>query len=303
MYRVCLLAVVLVMLAACRVVTPVPQSITPTAPNLVQSSPPPAVTPTQAPANVPTADANPPTSVPVTPTTTPIPTPTLTPIPTNTTLPTETPLPVSAGDPVITIARPVAQEFVSAAIPIAGTIANVAGGSVLLSVRSLDGQPIGPAPVPAATNATSEGLQFSGEIALELPPTPRQVAVIVSYGPQEGAQPVVEAGQAINLLGRYGRVDRIIVEAPKPLQRPADAEISVQGVAPGPPARIVVRLIDESDQVIETTDAEFRWYQPGLPCAWSARLPNNPAGTQLQVITLGPDDTVLDNVRVRLAPR
>lgn len=303
MQRIGLLAIVLFLLSACRIVTPIEPSVTPTAQMFVQDSPLPSGTPTLEPPNAPTSRPNAPTSRALTPTTTPQPTATLTPQPTLTTIPTVQPTTAPVGQPAITITRPVAGEFVTSPVTVVGTIANATGGTVLISLRTLDGQPIGPDAAAAATSAAADGLQFAVEMPLELPPTPRQLALIVQYAAEQGGQPVIEAGQAINLLGRYGRVDRIIVEAPKPLERPAEAQISVQGVAPGPPAKILARLLDDADQVIESVEATFSWYQPGLPCAWSALVPNNPAGTQLQIITLGPDDAVLDNVRVRLNPR
>jgi hypothetical protein len=91
--------------------------------------------------------------------------------------------------------------------------------------------------------------------------------------------------------------------APEPFARSGEPTIAVRGIAPGPPAKVVARLLDDGDQVLESVDAQLRWYQPGLPCDFDAALPNNPAATQVQVIMLGLDDVVVESTRVRLTPR
>jgi hypothetical protein len=201
---------------------------------------------------------------------------------------------------VVLIAQPVADEFVTAAITMTGKVANVSSGVVRLRTRTPDGQPVGPEPVVASTQIVTDGLGFSGMLALELPPTPRQMAVVALWYSSESADPAAEASRLVSMLGRYGRVDRVIVETPQPFERGAESQLAVAGVAPGPPAKIVARLLDENDQVVETIEAHLDWYQPGLPCSFRAQLPNNPAGTQLQVISLGADDAVIEAVRVRL---
>lgn len=290
----------LVLLAACDLTTPVqpipsPQRASPSAVALA-----PSVTPTFAPPNVPTTNPLPPTSLPVTPTTTPQPSPTLTPQPTLTAQPTPTTAPRAAA--VITISRPLPLEFVATPVPVSGSIANAPGGTVLLSLRTPDGQPIGPAPVAAETSVVSDSLQFRGEITLELPPTPREAVAIVQFGPAVAGQSVVEAGQLVNLPGRFGKIDQLLVEEPRPRERPGSPTLVVSGIAPGPPARVLARLLDSADQVVESVETTLGWYQPGLPCSFNGTLPNNPAGTQLQVLTLGDDDAVTAEVRFRLDP-
>lgn len=299
------------LLAACQVAPPV--ELRPTATPAVALSPL-AVTPAVSASATPTATSGvflptlpngypaPPTNTPLPPT--PSPTITLTPIPTNTSLPT--PTATEAGTPVplpvIVIERPLRDEFVSATIPVAGTVARAAGGTLQLSLRTPDGQPTGPQPTAVTAEPAGDGLRFSGQIVLELPPTPRQAQVLVQWQ-GAGGQPQVEAGQPVNLQGRYGRVDRLIVEQPQPFVRPDGDTVEVRGVAPGPPARLVVRLLDDADQVLESAEAELGWYQPGLACEFAAALPNNPAATQVQVISLGPDEAVIEAVRVRLEQR
>jgi hypothetical protein len=204
---------------------------------------------------------------------------------------------------VVVIDRPLANEFVSATIPVSGTVSRATGGEVLLSVRSPDGQPTGPDPAPAVIAPAGDGLGFRGQIQLALPPTPRLAQVYAEWDDGAGGQPAVGASQPVNLEGRYPRVDRLIVEQPQPFARPDSDDLAVGGVAPGPPARMLVRLLDDADQVLESAEADLRWYQPGLPCAFAATLPNNGAATQVQVISLGPDDAVIEAVRVRLTPR
>lgn len=292
-----------VLLAACQFAAPVEPIPSPTPARLVQSSAIAGATPILEPPNVPTSRPNPPTSLPVTPTATIQPTTTLTPIPTTTAQPSATPTTENAppeGEPVIQIDRPLSDEFVTGTIPVSGTITNAVNGTVLLSLRAPDGQPLGPAAVTATINQGAPGLAFTGQVTLELPPTPRQAVMIVQFGPAKGGQPVVEAGQPINVLGRYGRVDRLVVEAPRPFERPAEPVLTVRGVAPGPPTKVLVRLLDVADQVVESAEAELTWYQPGLPCAFRTQLPNNATATQLQVISLGADEVVIETVRVQL---
>jgi hypothetical protein len=234
---------------------------------------------------------------------TPTATVTQTPIPTLTAIPTVTPTIDPAYAPVVLIAQPVADEFVTAAITMTGKVANVSSGVVWLRGRTPDGQPLGPEPVIASTSVVSDGLGYTGTLALELPPTPRQMAVVALWSSSQSAEPVAEASQLVSMLGRYGRVDRVIIETPQPFERGTEPQLAVAGVAPGPPAKILARLLDESDQVVETIEARLDWNQPGLPCSFRAELPNNPAGTQLQVISLGPDDAVIEAVRVRLTPK
>lgn len=310
MRRICLC--ILLLLTACQVAPPV-EPLPTAAP--VLSELPPLPSPTSVAAAQPTATAGaylpslpqgypaPPTNTPLPPT--PSPTITLTPQPTNTSQPTATP--TAEGTPlplpVIVIDRPLPDEFVGATIPVAGTVTRTTGGTVLLRVRAPDGQPAGPDPQLATTTADADALRFSGAIQLELPPTPRQAQVFAQWDAGAGAQPAVEASQPINLQGRYPRVDRLIVEEPQPFAQPDGAELVVRGVAPGPPVKMLVRLLDAADQVLESAEAELRWQQPGLACAFAATLPTNAAATQLQVISLGPDDAVIEAVRVRLTAR
>ncbi|HEY0606709.1 MAG TPA: hypothetical protein VGD58_27570 [Herpetosiphonaceae bacterium] len=299
MRRFCSWALLLIGLAACQIQPPVERiptptiAITPSATSAAQVRLPfvagPQATPTG------TAE----------PTLTPTSTPTITstPQPTNTPLPTITPTIDPATAPVVLIARPLADEFVTAEITVSGKVANVASGVVTLRGRTPDGQPVGRDPVVASTQVVTDGLGYDGVLTLELPPTPRQMAVVALWSQNADAEPVAEASQVVSILGRYGRVDRIVVETPRPFERGTADRLAVRGVAPGPPAKMLARLLDDNDQVIETVEARLDWYQPGLPCEFRAELPNNPAGTQLQVISLGPDDAVLEAVKVRLTER
>lgn len=230
---------------------------------------------------------------------TPLPTATLTPIPTLTPLPTTTPTSEPIAAPVLLLERPLPHEFVASTILVAGKVANVTSGTVRLELRSPDGQPLGSEPIIAATTVVSGGLAFSGEIPLELPPTPRPFTVHAAWYGQDQV-PMAEASQPIHLLGRFPRVSELSVEAPQPFARGPEPTIAVRGVAPGPPAKILARLLDDAENVVESVEARLLWYQPGLPCAFDATLSNNPAATQVQVILLGPDDAVLEAVRVRL---
>lgn len=299
MRRFCLWALLLIGLAACQIQPPVEPIPTPTV----------AVTPSatsaaqvripyvSGPQATPTGTAEPT----LTPTSTP--TITSTPQPTNTPLPTITPTTDPANAPVVLIARPLANEFVTAEITVAGKVANVSSGVVELRGRTPDGQPVGPDPVAVSTRVVTDGLSYEGVLTVELPPTPRQMAVVALWSPNADAEPVAEASQLVSILGRYGRVDRIVVELPRPFERGTADRLAVRGVAPGPPAKMLARLLDDNDQVIESVEAGLSWYQPGLPCGFRAELPNNLAGTQLQVISLGPDDAVLEAVKVRLTER
>lgn len=299
MRRFCSWALLLVGLAACQMQPPVETIPTPTA-----TVAPTATSAAQVripyvlgPQATPTGTAQPTLTPTSTPTITSTPQPTLTPQPTIT--PTIDP----ANAPVVLMARPIANEFVTAEITVAGKVANVRDGVVQLRGRTPDGQPVGPDPVIVATQVATDGLSFDGVLRLELPPTPRQMAVVALWAPNADAAPVAEASQIVSILGRYGRVDRIIVETPRPFERGTADRLAVRGVAPGPPAKMLARLLDDNDQVVESVEAGLNWYQPGLPCEFVAEVPNNPAGTQLQVISLGPDDAVLEAVRVRLTTR
>jgi len=309
MYRLRLFALLtLVLLAACRATEPDEAALTPTAlawrplstvtPTTVGQA---AVTPLASAAPSAAVLPEPPSPTPPTllpsPTLLATPTITLTPQPTNTALPTNTPPPAAA----VTIERPLPDEFVAAIITAAGTVANAPSGGMQLSIRTLDGAVIGPPAIYADMKPSGDGYRFLGQVALDTPPTPRQVVLIARYEPDDPAWSVVEAGQAINVQGRYGHVDRLVVEQPKPLQRPDTPEIEIRGVASGPPAKVLVRLLDAGDNVLTQTEAQLSWYQPGLPCDYSALLPNIPEATQLLVITLGTDDAVLESTRVRLS--
>ena len=154
----------------------------------------------------------------------------------------------------------------------------------------------------AATTVVSDGLAFSGEIPVELPPTPRPFTVYAAWVGQEQVV-MAEASQPVNLLGRFPRVSQLTLDTPRPFERGSESTILVRGVAPGPPAKILARLLDDAETVVESVEARLLWYQPGLPCAFDAVLTNNPAATQVQVILLGPDDVVVEAVRVRLQPK
>lgn len=239
------------------------------------------------------------------PTLTPTSTPTITatPIPTLTVQPTITPTSGPVVTPVVLIARPLADEFVTTRIPVAGKVATVSSGVVRLSLQSAAGRPDGPAPVLATTRVVSDGLEYEGEITFEGPPTPRLFAVHVEWAPSADAQATARASQLVSLLGRYPRVDRVIVESPQPFERGSAPQLVVEGVAPGPPVKMLARLLDNADTVLESTEAQLSWVQPGLAAAFSATLPNNQAATQLQIISFGPDEQILEAPRVRLAPR
>lgn len=299
MHRFCLCGLLLIGLAACQIQPPVEAIPTPTvtiAPTATSAAQVrlPFVAGPQA---TPTGTAEPTLTPTPTPTITPTPQPTLTPQPTIT--PTTDP----ATAPVVLIARPLANEFVTGEITVVGKVANASSGVVQLRARTPDGQPVGPDPVVVSTQAVTDGLNYTGVLVLELPPTPRQMSVVALWSPNQDAEPVAEASQLVSILGRYGRVDRIVVEMPRPFERGSADRLDVRGVAPGPPAKLLARLLDDNDQVVESVEARLAWYQPGLPCEFRAELPNNPAGTQLQVISLGPDDAVLEAVRVRLTAR
>lgn len=233
---------------------------------------------------------------------TPLPTATLTPIPTLTPLPTTTPTGVPSAAPVLLIDRPLPDEFVSTTIMVAGKVANVTDGTVRLELRSPDGRSFGPEPVMATTTVVTDGLAFTGEIPVELPPTPRPFTVYAVWAGQDQVL-TAEASQPINLLGRFPRVSQLTLDAPRPFERGSEATILVRGVAPGPPAKILARLLNDAETVVESVEARLLWYQPGLPCAFDAAMTNNPAATQVQVILLGPDDVVLEAVHVRLQPK
>lgn len=295
MRRFCLWGLLLIALAGCQTQPPVE-----VIPTLTRIPDPTATSAAQVrlpfilgPQATPTGTAEP-TS---TPTITTTPQPTLTP------QPTMTPASDPVNAPVVLIARPVANEFVPAEIAMTGKVANVSTGVVQLRARTPDGQPVGPEPVTISTQVVSDGLSYAGTLKLDLPPTPRQMAVVALWSQSADAEPVAEASQLVSILGRYGRVDRIIVETPRPFERGTADQLAVRGVAPGPPAKMLLRLLDDGDQVVESIEARLDWYQPGLPCEFRGELPNNPAGTQLQVISFGPDDAVLEAVRVRLTQR
>ncbi len=310
MYRLRLLVLLTVLLlVACRATQPDEAVISPSAlawRSLSTATPTAdvqaAVTPVGSPASpapgLPTPTPETPTPPVLLPTPTPLasPTITLTPQPTNTPAPTNTPPPGA----VVTIEHPVADEFVAAIVSAAGTVANAPSGGMLLSIRTLDGAVIGPPAINADMKSSGDGYRFLGQVALDPPPTPRQVVLIARYEPDDPAWSVVEAGQAINVQGRYGHIDRLVVEQPRPLERPDSPEIEVRGVATGPPAKVLVRLLDAGENVLAETEAQLAWYQPGLPCDYSALLPNVPEATQMQVIALGIDDAVTEATRVRL---
>jgi|GEM_PF-4780464 len=307
MRRITLCGLCCLLLAACNIAPPI-QPVQPSAVALAS--------PATSPVTAPSAEE---TSVVVLPlvtggsgqadtaeaTLTPLPSPTVTttPIATLTPLPTTTQTSVPVDAPVILLARPLANEFVSTEIPVEGKVENVRRGTVLLSLRSPDGRPAGPDPIVASTRVVSDGLAFEGTIAFELPPTPRLFAVYAEWRPEQGSAPVAEAQQLINLLGRYPRVPQLVIESPEPLQLSTDAELTVHGIAPGPPPKVVVRLLDDGGAVLETQEAELDWVQPGLPSTYTATLPNNAAAATVQVLTIGDDGNVTQEARVRLKPK
>jgi len=273
----------LLALAGC-VAPPVEQRPTPTGAPVAIA---PTATVTQTPTTTPTMTQTPTATM----------TQTATPAPTV----TQTPSPIAAA--AITISDPLPGEFVTGTLTVSGTIAGVSQGVVWIGFATLDGQPIGPAPRRATINPAGDGLQFTGEIAIDLPPTPRQIAVQARWAPAMDAEPATGALQPVNLLGRYPRVVRIIVESPAPLERGTEPQIPILGYAPGPPAKVVARLVDEPGNVLESTEASFAWYEAGKPAVFMAALPNNPAATKLQILALGPDDNVLETATVRLEIR
>lgn len=312
--RLLVVCVFAITLSACQVTAPVPPPGAAPSMSADRSASPRPVTATAASTDAPTAATRvvvqlpmvmgPPEPTPTwtpEPTWTPLPTPTatLTPQPTPTTAPTATPLP--EVDAEVTIAQPAANAFVSGAIAVSGRVDGVTNGIVTLRLQSPDGQPSPIDPVRATTRVENGALVFAGEIALALPPTPRPYAIVAEWALAEGVRSQAEAVQPINLPGRLSRVDRIVVEAPLPQTRIEGDEIAVRGVAPGPPAKLLARLLDANDQVLHSVDADLTWTQPGLPCAFAATLPNDANATQLQVIALGEDDAVLAEARVRLA--
>lgn len=298
MRRLCLLA--LLVLTGCQFRTPV-QQIPPTAEPAVSAA---------AVAETTTVVAAAESAVALAPTWTPAPaisptaepTATLTPQPTLTPLPTTTPTTEPAVNPVVLITRPLPNEFVPATISVTGKVANVTSGTVSVELRSPDGQPLGTPAVPAPTSVLTDSIAFAVEIPLQLPPTPRPFAVHVTWAPAGGSV-AAEATQPINVLGRFPRIDGLTLDEPQPFVRSTGPTITVRGAAPGPPVKVLVRMLDDADQVLESVEAALGWYQPGNPCDFGAELSNNPAGTQVQVIALGPDDAVLEAVRVRLNPR
>ncbi len=293
MGRLCLL--LLLLLTACQVT--VPAEPTPTAQRSALS----VATIGSAEASSAAVAATPTWTPEPTLTPTPLPTATLTPIPTLTPMPTTTPTSAPVAAPVLLIERPLPNEFVPGTISVAGKVANATAGTVTVELRSPDGQALGPPPIVAATTVVSDGLAFTGELPVDLPPTPRPFTVhAVWSGPDSTS--VAEASQPINLLGRFPRVSQLTLDAPRPFDRSSEPTMAVRGFAPGPPAKVLARLLDSADNVVESVEARLLWYQPGLPCAFEANLANNPAGTQVQVIMLGPDDAVLEAVRVRLDP-
>lgn len=264
----------------------------------------PPVEPRPTPTTAPVAIALTPTM-----TQTPAATPTVTQTPTATVTQTATPAPTVTHTPspmvaaAITISDPLPGEFVAGTLTVSGTVAGVSQGVVWIGFATLDGQPLGPMPRLATVNPTDDGLQFTGELTIDLPPTPRQIAVQARWAPGMDAEPTTDARQPINLLGRYPRIVRIVVESPAPLERGAEPQIPILGYVPGPPAKVVARLVDEPGTVLESTEASFAWYEAGKPAVFMAALPNNPAATKLQILALGPDDSVLETATVRLEIR
>ena len=299
-------------LMGCRIAAPqllVANEPSPTATVPLTATPEPTSTPTPSPTATPTPTSSP--TVTTTPTVTETPAATIT--PTDTLTSTEamtltateeatlTPeATASDGEaPQVTIERPVAGLFLPSPVEVAGQVMHASQGQVRLQAQTPDGQPVGLEPVLAATAPISGGLAYTGTLPLKYAPTPRSVVIAAEYLGEDGT---VRASteQHVNATGRFARVQYITVESPLPFTRNGDPVIVVRGAAPGPPQSMEVRLLDAQDQVLESVRATLGWYQPGLPCDFTATLQNAPAGTTVEVLSLGQDDAVIERARVRL---
>ncbi len=231
------------------------------------------------------------------------PTPTVRPSPT--VEPTLTPLPTvtvaqrGGGTPRVTIAQPVIGMFLPSPVEVAGKVANVPAGQVRLQAQTPNGQSLGLPPMMAATSPVTDGLAFSGTLQLGYAPTPRSLLITAEYLDPKGVVRAF-AQQPVNVVGRFARLQYIVVEAPLPFTRGSDPSILVRGATPGPPKSVLVRLLDAQEHVLDSVPALLGWYQPGLPCDFTASVPNRPEGASIQVLSLGENDKVIEQARVRL---
>jgi hypothetical protein len=188
--------------------------------------------------------------------------------------------------------------FLPVPVPVRGRVENVSGGEVRLLAQTPNGESIGLPPVLAATTSVTNGLVFSGTLELGYAPTPRGLLVTAEYVEEDRVRAFLQ--QPVNAIGRFGRVQYTVIEHPRPFTRNAEPAILVRGAAPGPPKSVLVRLLDAQDQVIESVPASLGWYQPGLPCDFSASIRNVREGVTIQVLSLGDDDKVIEQARVQL---
>lgn len=262
----------------------------------------PSLTSTPRPSPSATTNASPLSSPTPSATATPASTPTSRPTPT--VEPTLTPAPTvtvpraSTGAPQVIIEQPVAGMFLPVPVVVRGRVMNGAGGEIQLRVQAPDGQAIDLPPVLVPTTAVTNGLTFSGEIPLAYAPTPRGLLITAEYVVDGRVR--AYAQQPANAIGRFARLQYTVVEVPRPFSRDTQPAIEVRGAAPGPPKSVLVRLLDAQDQVLESAVARLGWYQPGMPCDFTASVPNVPAGATLQVVSLGDNDKVLEQARVQL---
>jgi hypothetical protein len=189
--------------------------------------------------------------------------------------------------------------FLPSPVEVSGKVTNVSTGEVRLQAKIADGQPLGLPPVLATTAPVTDGLAFNGTLQLGYAPTPRNLLLAAEY---LGADGRVQGAtqQQVSVIGRFGQLQYIAVEAPLPLTRDGDPTITVRGAAPGPPKAVLVRLLNAQDQVLDEATAQLGWYQSGLPCDFLATVRNLPEGTTIQVLSLGDDGNVLEQDRVQL---
>lgn len=276
-------------LAACQVVVPLEPVATPTsmsAPAARQSPRPGAVV------HIPLigSQQSAATSSPI-----PAPTPTSVPTPTPTSVPT--PMPTLAPGAGMRLDAPLPEEFVSLPLTVSGVVSGTQQGEVRLDLLLPDGQPLAIAPVVATVRPLDGGLAFAGMLALDLPPTPRQALLRARWAPAPQAAPRLEATRLINLPGAAARITEVMVIA----ERDALAGvIHVQGSAPGPPDRVVVRLLGPGDVVLSALEAQRSWVAPGLPCAFRATLPQHADALVIEALALDAGGTVQDTARVWL---
>ncbi len=192
---------------------------------------------------------------------------------------------------------PLPEEFVTFPLTVSGVVSGTQQGEVRLDLLLPDGQPLDIAPVMATVRPITDGLAFAGILAVDLPPTPRQALLRARWAPAPQAAPQLETTRLINLPGAAARVTDVIVVA----ERDAVAGvIHVQGSAPGPPANVMVRLLGPGNAVLATVEAQRSWVAPGLPCAFSATLPQHPDALIVEALALDAAGTLQDAARARL---